>query len=360
LRSRRTRGEGSVFFSRSEKTWIAEITLPDGSRKRKRSKDKQVVTQWLFEQRKVVSERGSLPDDKVTFAQFADRFMEDVAKHTLKEKTYITYESYLKLHLLPDLGNQKLNAITAQQIQRLYTRKLNAGLSKKTVHHIHSTLRRVLNEAVKWELIHRNPCDSVTPPRVIQRPPTVWSIEQAQTFLRATAEHKWHAIYLIALSTGARRGEILGMEWQNLNWTRSTITIEKTISEIKGRAVVTSPKTKTSRRVIVLPKVVIDLLKENKKSSGFIFQSEALTPISPRNLLRDFYSILATLDIPKIRFHDLRHTAATILLTKDVHPKKVQELLGHASIVQTLDVYSHYIQGADTQTAKEMDLIFGP
>lgn len=355
---RRNKGEGSIFYSKNEGTWVAKITLPNGRERRKRSKNKSVVQEWLLEERKAISENRVLTSGSVTFNQFADRFLEDVGQHTLKRKTFITYEAYLRLHIRPELGNIKLTALQSQQIQRLYSQKLNSGLSKKTVHHIHGTLRRVLNEAVKWGLIYKNPCDAVTPPRVEKHVPNVWSIEQAQQFLKAVEGHRWHGIYLIALTTGARRGEILGMEWQNINWENGTISIEKAVSEIKGKAVITAPKTKRSLRTIALPDVVLNLLRKNKQTKGLIFKSLNGTPLTPRNVLRHFYSVLDDLDIPRIRFHDLRHTAATILLQKDVHPKKVQELLGHSSITLTLDTYSHIIPGIDDQVAKEMDDIF--
>jgi integrase len=322
------------------------------------AKDKLTASEWLFAQRKAISDHSLPVDEKTTLNDFADRFMEEVAKHTLKEKTLVTYESYLKVHIRPELGRMKLALIQPQHIQSLYKDKLNSGLSKKTVHHIHATLRRILNEAVKRGIIHKNPCTSVTPPRVDRHAPSVWTIEEAKTFLSAVEGHRWHGVYLIALTTGARRGEILGMEWQNINWTKGTVTIVKTISEIKGKAVVTNPKTKLSRRTIALPVVVLELLKLNQKSTGWVFPSERGTQMSPRNLLRHFYSVLERLDIPKIRFHDLRHTAATILLQKDVHPKKVQELLGHSSITLTLDTYSHIIPGIDSQTSREMDKVF--
>lgn len=356
--ARRQKGEGSVYFSRSEKCWIAKFTLPDGTRIRKRSKDKQMVSNWLFEQRKAIKEHRTIPDGSITLNELADRFLEDVAAHTMKEKTFISYEAYFRLHIRPTLGKMKLSTIAPHHIQQLYSKKLNDGLSKKTVHHIHSYLRRVLNQAVKWELIYRNPCDSVTPPRIEKRIPTVWTIEESQKFLRAVSEHKWYAIYLIALTTGARRGEILGLEWKNVNWAKSTVIIQKTIVEVKGVAKITDPKTALSRRTITLPAIVLDLLKTHPIKEGFIFESEAGTPIHPRNLLRHFYSVLDDLDIPRIRFHDLRHTCATILLQRDVHPKKVQELLGHASITLTLDTYSHIIPGVDSQIADEMDRVF--
>lgn len=355
--TRRLRGEGSVWFSKSENTWIASVTLPDGRKKRKRNKDKRVVTDWRYEQLSALRDNRTLPDDKITLNEFADRFLEDVAIHTMKAKTYQSYESYLRIHIRPELGRFKLSEIKPQHIQRLYTKKLNSGLSNKTVHHIHSYLRRVLNEAVKWELIIKNPSVSVTPPRIEKRQPTVWTIEQSQIFLAAIAEHPYRAIYLIALMCGARRGEILGLEYENLNWSDNTIVIDKTIVELRGRAVISEPKTKYSRRTIVLPNSVIDLLKENPIKKGFIFKSQNGGYIHPRNLLRHYYGVLDRANVPRIRFHDLRHTCATLLL-KDTNPRLVQELLGHSSITTTMDVYSHVLPPMKSEVANKMDELF--
>jgi integrase len=356
--ARRTKGEGSIYWSRSEKTWIAEITLPDGRRKKKRAKDKQVVQDWIFEQRKAIKENKAVPDDKITFGQFADKFLKEVASHTLKASTYSSYETMLRVHIVPEIGRIKLAALKPQDLQGFYSRKLDGGLSKKSVKYLHAITRRILNEAVKKGLIYNNPCNQVTPPKIEKKPPKVWTIEQAQTFLSATAEHRWYGIYLIALTTGARRGEILGMEWENINWQNGTITIDKAVSEIEGHAVITEPKTSYARRTIKLPEVVLELLSENKEDEGLIFKSKTGTPITPRNLLRHYHSVLETLDIPKIRFHDLRHTAATILLKQDTHPVLVKELLGHSSITTTLDVYSHVLPPMKSEVADKMDSVF--
>ncbi|MEZ4540726.1 MAG: tyrosine-type recombinase/integrase [Chloroflexota bacterium] len=357
---RRTKGEGTIFWSSSESTWIAEITLPDGRKKKKRSKDKQVVKNWLLEYRQSIKDNRVTLDDNTTFSMLTERFLEDVGRHTLRPKTLSIYEYILRNHVVGEIGKLRLTAIKPYHLQSLYSKKLGEGLSKKTVFHIHATIRRVLNEAVKWGLIYSNPCSQVTPPKVDKLPPRVWSIEEAQKFLSSVLEHRWYSIYLIALTTGARRGEILGMEWQNIDWDRGTISILKTISEIDNKIVISQPKTQRSRRTITLPQVVLDSLKKTKGVSGFIFQTSAGTPVAPRNLVRHFHEASDSIGLPKIRFHDLRHTAATILLQKDVHPKLVQELLGHSSITLTLDTYSHVIAGVSTVTADRMDEVFKP
>jgi integrase len=216
----------------------------------------------------------------------------------------------------------------------------------------------VLNEASKRGLIYNNPTNQVTPPRVKKTPPNVWTIEESKKFLLAVAEHRWYLIYLIALTTGARRGEILGMEWQNINWEANTISIEKTVLEINYKLVISEPKTKYARRTIALPQIVVDTLKPNQRVDGLIFQTSNKTPVAPRNLIRHFKQVIGEAGLPNIRFHDLRHTAATILLQQDVPPKKVQELLGHSTIVLTLDTYSHIIPSMHSETADKMDGVF--
>ncbi|MAT96375.1 MAG: hypothetical protein CL608_04460 [Anaerolineaceae bacterium] len=364
MAKRRGNNEGSIFWDKSKERWCAEITLPDGRRKRKRNKSKKVVQEWLLEQRKNLQE-GRLPiNENVTLASYLDQFLQDVVQHTLKPKTASSYTWLINKHIKPEIGKKKLASLKSHHIQALYSEKLNSGLSSKTVHHIHSVLRRALNQAVSWELIYRNPCDGVTPPRIEKKVPVVWSADQAKIFLDTVKEHSYYPIYLIALTTGARRGEILGLEWKNLSFTENAISIQKTIQEVSGKTVVGTPKTSGSRRKLTLPPITLDALKEHqnktKQTEGFIFTTSVGTPISPRNLLRHFYKAIDQANLPRIRFHDLRHTFATLMLSVDggVHPKVVQEMLGHSSITQTLDTYSHVIPGIKQEAAEKINTIF--
>lgn len=359
---RRANNEGSIYFSDREHTWIAEVTLPNGKRKKKRNKRQNVVKDWLFEQRKAIKENNIIVDEHISVADYLKRYLETSAKHKVKPSTFSAYRRDIEGHILPELGKIKLSALTPHQIQDLYNKKLKDGLSKKSVLNIHGVLRTALNQAVKLGLLIQNPCTLVTPPRPEKTLPSIWTVEQSQLFLDAVEDHRYYLIYLIALTTGARRGEILGLEWQNISWENSTISIQKSVNEVEGKAMVGDTKTKRSRRIIALPQLVIDNLKakreESGDNSGFIFKTSKNTIILPRNLLRHFHSVLDRIDIPRIRFHDMRHTAATILLQQGVHPKKVQELLGHSSIVLTLDTYSHIIPTLHNETAKKMNELF--
>jgi integrase len=161
-----------------------------------------------------------------------------------------------------------------------------------------------------------------------------------------------------------RQGEILGLRWEDVDFGNKTLSINQSVQDVGGRVTITQPKTKTSKRIVALSEFALQTLKEHqdqaRKNSGLLFTTSNETPISPRNLLRHFYKALKKADVPKIRFHDLRHTAATFLLKENVHPKIVQEMLGHSTITLTLDTYSHIIPDIQKEAAKKMDLIFQP
>jgi integrase len=361
MAKRRTKGEGSLFYSDPEECWVAEISLPDGKRQRKRSKKQQIVKDWLLEQRKAVQENRVLPSQQINFSDFLDRFLSDVASHTLQPKTLSNYEYLIEKHIRPDLGKFKLAQIRPDHLQSLYSKKLDSGLSAKTVKHIHALIRRVLNQALKWDLIYRNPAVAVTSPMVTKHPLETLTEEQAKRLLEVAQDHRWYPIYVLALTTGMRQGELLGLRWEDVNFENKTISVCQTVQSIHGRVRIGQPKTASSRRTIALSSFGLSVLKDYKRETnreGLIFTTSKGTPISPRNLLRHFYKVREKAQLPDIRFHDLRHTAATFLLKENVHPKIVQEMLGHSSIILTLDTYSHIIPDIQKEAANKMDSIF--
>jgi integrase len=323
-----------------------------------------MVKDWLLEQRKAVQENRVLPDEQLLYTNFLDRYFSDVATHTLKPKTLNTYRYLIENHIKPDLGKIKLVQIKPEDLQSLYARKLDSGLSPKTVKHIHSLIRRTLNQALQWNIIYRNPARAVSPPSVPKQPIKTFSKSQAIRFLEAVENHRWYPIYILALTTGMRQGEILGLRWEDVDFGNKTLSINQTVQDVGGHVTITQPKTKTSKRIVALSEFALQTLKEHQDqvriNSGLLFTTSNETPISPRNLLRHFYKALKKADVPKIRFHDLRHTAATFLLKENVHPKIVQEMLGHSTITLTLDTYSHIIPDIQKEAAKKMDLIFQP
>lgn len=358
MAKRRAKGEGSIFKEKSG-YWCATIILPGGKQKRKRSKSQQVVRDWLLGQRQAQHDNLLLKDERITVGDFFDRFMSDVAVHSLAPSTIHSYRYLIRDHIKPEIGHIKLINLRPDHLQNLYSTKLNAGLSKRTVQYIHAVIRRCLNQAVKWGLLYRNPTNAVTPPHPRRKPPQTLSVEQVKTFLQSIENHPYFPLYLLAVTTGMRKSEIIGLQWQNVSLERKTISVRHALVEIQGKTHLSQPKSDTAKRTISLPDNVCRALKEIEEDEGFVFKSSAGTPISQRNLTRHFHGALVKAGIPKTSFHTLRHTAATILLQANVHPKLVQEMLGHSTITLTLDTYSHVIPGHHDEAANEMERIFG-
>jgi integrase len=360
---RRSGGEGSIFFWSEKELWVAQITLPNGKRKKKSSRRQSVVREWLVEQRKALRDNLLAPDQRLTVAAYLDRFIADVATPTLRPSTLHSYTYLIRDHVKPDIGHLKLTGLRPDHLQALYARKLEQGLSKRTVGYIHSIIRRALNQAVSWGLIFRNPTDSVTPPRPAISPPETLSPEQAKLFLASIEGHRWYPLYVLALMTGMRKGELLGLQWEDVDLQRGTVSVTHTVQAIGGRTVFGEPKTARGRRTIALPRVAVSVLEEYRQATGnmegLVFRTSTGRPISQRNLTRHFHASLAAAGLPRMRFHDLRHTAASLLLRENVHPKIVQEMLGHATIHLTLDTYSHLIPDIQAEAAGKMDELFG-
>lgn len=357
MAKRRAKGEGSIIKEKSG-YWRAHITLPDGTRRYKRSLKQSTVREWLQDQRQAIQTNLLLQDERITLGDYLDHFVNNVAAHTLAPSTLRSYKYLIRDHIKPEIGHIKLSKLRPDHIQTLYSLKLESGLSKRTVQYIHAIIRRSLNQAVKWGLLYRNPTNAVTPPRPKRKPPQTLSVEDAKLFLKIIEAHPFYPIYLLAITTGMRKGELLGLHWEDVNLDRQTISIRHTLVDIQGKVHLGQPKSDTAKRTISLPDNVCVTLKDIQLDSGYVFKTSNDTPISQRNLTRHFHTSLKKVGLPLTSFHTLRHTAATILLQANVHPKVVQEMLGHSSITLTLDTYSHVIPGHHDEAAKEMDRIF--
>lgn len=358
MAKRRAKGEGSIFKEQSG-FWRAHITLPDGSRKYKRSKRQSVVREWLQEQRQAIQTNLPLKDDRILFGDYLDHFVKSVVVHTLAPSTVRSYKYLIRDHIKPELGHVRLINLIPDHLQTLYALKLDSGLSERTVQYIHAIIRRSLNQAVRGGLLYRNPTDAVSPPRPKREPPHTLSVEDAKLFLESVEDHPYYPIYLLAITTGMRKGELLGLHWEDIDLDRSTISIRRTLVDIQGKVHLGQPKSDSARRTISLPDNVCNVLKEIEEDEGYVFKTATGNPISQRNLTRHFHKALEVVGLTRIPFHSLRHTAATILLQANVHPRLVQEMLGHSTIVLTLDTYSHVVPGHHDEAANEMEKLFG-
>lgn len=357
---RRARGEGTIYFSQTQGLWVAQITLPNGKRKVKYSKTQKVVKDWLLSQREALHKGIWVENDKITLAEFIDRYMNDVASHTLRPGSLQAYESLIRTHIEPELGQIRLLNLRPDHLQNFYSGELNRGLSPGTVKHMHAIIHRCLKQALRWGLVNRNVADLVDSPSPKPRPPQVLSLEQVKKFLGAIREDRLYALYVLAISTGMREGELLGLMWEDVDFFSGTVHVRHSLQQLTGKGLVLKePKTEKSKRSIAVPGFTLDALWEHKEKTGgnvgFVFCTSNHTPVSPRSLLYDFKRHLKENNLPNMRFHDLRHTSATLLLSEGVHPKVVQEMLGHSRINMTMDIYSHVMPDIQREAADKMN-----
>lgn len=300
----------------------------------------------------------------------------DSIKHVVKPNTLQFYHNYIRLHIVPVLGKVPLAKLTAQQLQAFYSRKMGEGQSSTSVHHMHATLRRALNRAIRLGLVHRNVATLVDAPPPRKNQYTTLSAEDAKKLLEAITQDSFEALYVLALTSGMRRGELLALRWRDVDFEQAVLHVQATLHYNNGKPLFADPKTKQSRRQVALSKMALDALRRHKakqneerlalgslwdSSLDLVFPNTIGKPMNPSNLVhREFTPLLQRVGVPHIRFHDLRHTAATLLLKAGVHPKVVSEMLGHSHVSVTLGVYSHVTPDMQREAASAMnDLLKG-
>jgi integrase len=306
-----------------------------------------------------------------TLAAFLDGWLDGTVKGSVKATTYESYERLIRCHIKPELGRRKLKTLAPDHVQALYQRKLDLGLAPGTVRQIHSVLSRALDQAVRWGTLPRNVCKATTPPKPDAEEIKPLDAEQARQLLRTAGEERFEALYVLAVTAGLRIGELLALRWQDVNLEASgaTLRVQRTKSTAKSGPIFTTPKNGKGRS-ITLTRHATEALKAHRVAQnaerlkvgslwqdyGLIFCTHGGRPLDSHNVARtSFKPLLQRAELPDIRFHDLRHTCATLLLSRGHHPKLVQELLGHSSVALTLDRYSHVMPGMGEQTAAAME-----
>ncbi|GER88894.1 site-specific integrase [Dictyobacter vulcani] len=369
---RRIQGEGSVY-QRKDGRWVAVITSEEGKKKFSYCKTQKEALKelQLATQAKMQGTLITTKDQKLS--EFLTSWLTDTAQPILRDKTYIRYCELVRLHIIPILGKVTLQKITPQHLQRLYKTKREEGYAPQTILHIHRFLHRAFNDAVKWNLMPRNVCNLIEGPRVPKKEMQVLSHEQAHSFLEAAQGDPLETLYILALSTGMRQGELLGLQWKDIHFDNGTLQVKRKIARISNKGFVFSePKTAKSRRNITLTATALESLKQHRRKQheqrlavgpeweeyDLVFCNMLGRPIEVGNMTRrSFRPILKKAGLPIIRFHDLRHSCASLLLSLGVHPKVVQELLGHSQISITLDTYSHVLPSLQAEAAQRLDTL---
>jgi integrase len=370
--SKRGNGEGSIT-QLTDGRWQARISLDGGARKALYGKTRAEVASKLTAALRDRDRGVPVLGEKQTVGTYLATWL-DASKHRVKPRTYERYAELIAVHVTPSLGRVALAKLSPQHVQRLYTAKLDEGLSSTTVHHIHAVLRTALAHAEKQGLVARNVVKLTTPPRMRRIEMHTLTSEQAQKLLATAKGDRLEALYVLALSTGMRQGELLALRWADVDLERATLRVTATLQRTRAGVMLAPPKTHRSRRQIALPPMAVEALRAHRSRQederqflgeaweplDLVFPNQHGAPIRNNNLLVDsYFPLLQRAGLPRIRFHDLRHTCATLLLGRGVPVKVVSELLGHASIAITLDVYAHVLPDMQAQAAREMQAMLG-
>jgi integrase len=353
---RRGNGEGSIY-RRKDGRWVGQylVYTPEGPKYRYLyGKTRQVVAEKLT---KAMAQRDSglaFEAGKLTVAEYMNKWLVESARNRLRPKTYKDYSGLTRLHIVPALGHIKLKKLTPLHVQSFYGTKLESGLSKRTVEYIHTVLHSALKQAVRWELVPRNVTEAVDPPRPERKERPTFNLDQARLFLKAARDDGCEALYVLVIHTGMRRGEVFGLRWDDVNLDNGWLHVRQALAP-DGKSF-SLPKTAKGRRRIRLTPEAIEALKKHRiaqhqkrlqlgsewRDHGLVFCSSVGTPMGPDNFIkRQYKPLLRRAELPYIRFHDLRHTFASLMMPNVQNPQIVQEMLGHSRISTTLDIYSH-------------------
>ena len=376
---RRGHGEGSIYRRESDGKWCCVIDLGrvDGKRRRKTiyGRTRKEVSEKLKAVLRDQQQRLPITTERQTVEQFLNHWLPEVARPTLRDSTYASYRSKIALYLVPALGKTQLTTLTPQHVQAMMNGMRERGLSPRSVQYARAILRRALNQALRWGLVARNVATLVDPPRVARHDIRPLDADGAARFLAAVRGDRLEALYTVALALGLRQGEALGLRWRDVDLDVGVLHIRVALQWLGGeRPRLVEPKTRQSRRSLPLPGVVATQLRAHHARQEaerallgaawqgeeweLVFTAPTGGPLSKFTLTKQFKRHLARAGLPELRFHDLRHSCASLLVAQGVHPRVVMELLGHSTIALTMNTYSHVLPQAQRDAVDLLDRLF--
>ncbi len=366
----RTKGRGRPW------SFVVDLPVSGDGKRRQRLKGgfatKAAADKALAEFLVELDKGLAVDPSRQTLGAYLDDWLATVGP-SLRPTTADLYRRAVDNWIIPRIGAVPLQALTPKHLQDLYATLFTSGrvdgtggLSARSVRLAHQVLHLALDRAADWRLIARNPAAArLDLPRMRRQPMQTWTGKEARDFLEATAMDRLGALWSLMVSTGLRRGEALGLRWEDVDLNADRLSVVQTVVVASSRAYLSEPKTATGRRSVSLhPEVVSALARHSLRQdeerhlvgsawqeSGLVFTTSIGTLIHPRNVARDFQLAVRRAGARPIRLHDLRHTAATLALTSGANPKQVQEMLGHSRVAITLDVYSHVNEEMHAETA---------
>ncbi|HKP51498.1 MAG TPA: site-specific integrase [Chloroflexia bacterium] len=359
-------------------TWQFTVELPrdpiTGKRRQKllSAATKREVEDKAMQLRASIGAGGFAEADakKLTVTDYLKKWLES-SKQSTRATTHRRYGDLMRQHVMPFIGGIKLAKLAPLDVQRLYSDRMEvARLSPTTVAQIHTILHKALKQAVRWGLLTRNVTEAVDRPRRITPNYVTWNQTQVSTFLAVSDKDELGALWRLALLTGMRRGEILGLKWEDVDFERSVLAVKRALIRSAGKGFEFSqPKSAAGKRAIALSRSVVQALHKHRirqlearlaigtayVDQGLVFATALGTPTLPNSLMLRFKRLIAEAGLPMLRFHDLRHTSATLMLANGEHPKIVQERLGHSDVSMTLNRYSHVTMDMQKEAASRLD-----
>lgn len=371
---KRANGEGSVY-QRTDGRWVAQVAWPNGHRQFRYTRTRTEASRKLRELLQSQDHGDRAPRMAGTTQAYLLEWLETV-RPQLRPRTWQRYEELIRLHALPILGRVQVAQLGPERIQLCLTEALQKGLSPTTVSHLHAVLHRALAQAERWGVIARNPVALVDPPRMVRHEIQTFSPAQVRNLLATARGDRLEAVWVLAVTTGMRQGELLGLHWREVDLDAGRLAVTGSLQRIRGVGLtITEPKTLRSRRQVILTPIAVSALRQHQtaqrrereragdqwRDSDLVFTNVVGGPLQRDHVVkRNFDPLLIRAGLPRIRFHDLRHTAATLMLSQGVHPKVAADLLGHATVGITLDLYSHSTEAMHQEAARAIEELLGP
>ncbi|MFV2048555.1 tyrosine-type recombinase/integrase [Metabacillus sp. YM-086] len=361
---------GSVNKDKDTGKWFFVLELGkdhNGKRKQKKKrgfKTKKEALAALAEVQNALNKGNYVKDSQLTYKEYLLDWFE-AKRNSIGIQTGQVYKHYLEKVIFPNLGGLKLSTLKAIHIQNLINELNQNQYSSATIKKVVEIIKSSLNQAQKFDLIPKNVALNVVLPKKSIKPVNVWNEEEVARFLREAKDDRYYVVFYLTIMTGLRKGEVLALRRQDIDIQKGILKVTQTLSN-DGKLILEGAKTKTSIRAIKLSESVSNVLREHMDrfdlerahfniSTDLLISTIEGTPVNPSNIRRTFNRLIKKADLPKIRFHDLRHTHATLLLSKGVNVKVVSERLGHSNIRVTLDTYSHVLPTMQDEAANKLD-----
>jgi integrase len=370
--ARRGRNEGTIF-RKANGSWRAQVSI-EGKRLSYTAWSRAECLDWLRRTQTQIDDGLTFQSRNLTLGEYLDDWM--AAKElTLRARSIDQYAKLIALYLKPMLGKVKLKDLSLQSIERLYGRLRDKDVGLSNIRYAHRVLHAALEDAAKRGIIGRNSAHGATLPKRTQREMSILNEQQVGAFLVAASTSRFGALFHLALATGMRFSELRGLSWSDVDWIKGTVTVRRQIQEVSGKgSVAGAPKTRSGVRTILLGEACLNSLRQQRQrldgekeragngwqEQGLIFPSKVGTPFVPLVVRRDFANALQAANLLRIRFHDLRHTAASLMLSHGVSALVVSKILGHSNPSITLSIYAHSTTDMQGHAASVMDGIVMP